>query len=58
MAMDDRVNDVSNALDRIDDNLDRLNDTMDRLSDRLGVIANAVLQLADKHGSSTPGPYR
>lgn len=27
------------------------------ISDRLGVIANALLQLSDKHGSKTPGPF-
>jgi hypothetical protein len=31
--------------------------TLDRISERLGVIANALLQLSDNHGSKVTGPF-
>ena len=44
-------------LERIVDALERIADELERLNDRQGVAANSLLQLSDRHGSSTPGPY-
>jgi hypothetical protein len=37
--------------------LDRIADLLEQMSDRQGVQANALLQLADEHGSTVPGPF-
>jgi hypothetical protein len=37
--------------------LERIADALESISDKQGVIANALLQLADNHGSKVPGPY-
>lgn len=37
--------------------LERIADALESISDKQGAIANALLQLADNHGSNVPGPY-
>ena len=39
------------------DVLERIADALESISDKQGVVANSLLQLSDKHGSSVPGPY-
>ena len=38
--------------------LERIAEALESISDRQCVIANALLQLADNHGSNVQGPYR
>jgi hypothetical protein len=38
--------------------LERIVEALESISDKQGVIANSLLQLSDRHGSTTPGPYR
>jgi len=38
--------------------LERIAQALECIQDRQGVIANALLQLSDHHGSKVPGPYR
>jgi hypothetical protein len=38
--------------------LERIVEALESISDKQGVIANSLLQLSDRHGSTTPGPYQ
>jgi hypothetical protein len=44
--------------DEIIQRLNELSKSLEGINDKLGLVANALLQLADKHGSTTPGPFR
>ena len=39
------------------DIFERIADALESISDKQVAIANSLLQLSDKHGSSVPGPY-
>ena len=38
--------------------MERIGDLLEQLVERQGVQANALLQLADEHGSKVAGPFR
>ncbi len=44
-------------LDTLDSSLERIAYALESISDKQSGIANSLLQLADIHGSGTPGPY-
>jgi len=37
--------------------LERIAESLEAIADRQGVIANSLIQLSDRHGSGTPGPF-
>jgi hypothetical protein len=39
------------------DALVRIAELLESLSDKQSVMANALIQLSDRHGSTTPGPF-
>jgi hypothetical protein len=43
--------------ERIASSLEEIAECLESTNERLGVIANALLQISDKHGSTTPGPF-
>jgi hypothetical protein len=43
--------------ERIASSLEHFSECLESTNERLGVIANALLKIADKHGSETPGPF-
>lgn len=58
-ANDESVYRIENlrALEMIASQLERIGDQLEHLNERQGAAANALLQLSDNHGSSTPGPF-
>jgi len=43
--------------EKIASSLEEIAECLESTNERLGVIANALLQISDKHGSTTPGPF-
>jgi hypothetical protein len=56
-SIGDKLDDIAGQLCAQAQFLSDIQSAISSLEDKHGVVANALLQLADRHGSTTPGPF-